>query len=311
MRATWRIHSFDVDMDGIPSECLDFQRCAAAILVVVTLRRKTSSLKAPWISRKGICAAGRRSNLRGSWRVLALAALFALPLCVIACGNQTPSTVSARAIEVSSELAPEQIINRHVEGDPRTLDPSLATDVVGSRVLDDLFEGLVTLDQQGHTIPGVAASWETSADGKTWTFQLRENARWANGQPVTANDFVYSWRRQVDPATGSEYAQALAPIENAMDAAAGKMPPSKLGVESAGPHTLVVHLRTPTAYLLALLTNAYLYPIYEPAVKQWSDDWTQPGHLISNGAFQLTERVINGVSRSTKIPIIGMPATCG
>ena len=67
-------------------------------------------------------------------------------------------------------------------------------------------------------------TWETSADGKTWTFHLRKNARWSNGQPVTADDFVYAWRRQVDPATGSEYAQALAPIENAMDVAAGKVP---------------------------------------------------------------------------------------
>ena len=79
-----------------------------------------------------------------------------------------------------------------------------------------------------------------------------------------------------------------------MDVAAGKMPPSKLGVESAGPHTLVVHLHAPTAYLLALLTNAYLDPIYEPAVKQWGDSWTQPGHMISNGPFLLSERVING-----------------
>jgi oligopeptide transport system substrate-binding protein len=79
-----------------------------------------------------------------------------------------------------------------------------------------------------------------------------------------------------------------------MDADAGKVPPSKLGVESAGPHTLVVHLRAPTAYLLSLLTNAYLGPIYEPAVKQWGDSWTQPGHLISNGPFFLSERVING-----------------
>ena len=96
--------------------------------------------------------------------------------------------------------------------------------MVGQRVLDDLFEGLVTLGEDGQTVPGVALTWDTSADGKTWTFHLRKDARWSNGQPVTADDFVYAWRRQVDPATGSEYSQALAPIENAMDIAAGKMP---------------------------------------------------------------------------------------
>jgi oligopeptide transport system substrate-binding protein len=238
-----------------------------------------------------ICTPDRGRKLHRRW---CLAVLFAIPFCLFACGNQKPASTTARAIQVSSDLAAEQILNRHVEGDPRTLDPSLSTESVGQRVLDDLFEGLVTLDEAGHTVPGVATSWETSTDGKTWTFHLRENARWSNGQPVTAQDFIYGWRRQVDPATGSEYAQALAPIENAMDAAAGKMPPSKLGVEAAGMHTLVVHLHQPTAYLLALLTNPYLYPIYEPAIKQWGDSWSQPGHMISNGAFLLTERVFNG-----------------
>ena len=113
-------------------------------------------------------------------------------------------------------------------------------------------------------------------------------------QPVTANDFVYAWRREVDPATGSEYAQALAPIENALDIASGKMPVDKLGVEVSRPQTLIVHLHAPTPYLLALLTNTYLYPLYEPAVKQWGDAWTQPGHMVSNGPFLLSERVING-----------------
>ncbi len=238
-----------------------------------------------------MCAAGLRGN---PYRSLCLAAVFALPLCLLGCGNQEQTSASARTIQVSSELAAEQILNRHLEADPRTLDPSLMTDVVGQIVLDDLFEGLVTLNEEGNTIPGVATSWETSADGKTWTFHLRENARWSNGEPVTADDFVYAWRRQVDPATGSEYAQALTPIENAMDAAAGKVPPSKLGVESAGPRTLVVHLNAPTAYLPSLLTNAYLIPIYEPAVKKWGDSWTQAGHMVSNGPYLLSERVING-----------------
>jgi oligopeptide transport system substrate-binding protein len=220
--------------------------------------------------------------------------LFVLVLASASCANQEHTVTSARAIQVSSELASEQVLNRHLEADPRTLDPSLVTDVVGQRILDDLCEGLVTLSQDGRSVPGVATSWETSADGKTWTFQLRDNARWSNGKPVTADDFVYAWRRQVDPATGSEYAQALAPIENAAAAAAGKMPPSSLGVESAGPRVLVVHLNAPTPYLPALLTNAYLYPIYERAIKQWGDSWTQPGHMISNGPFLLSERVING-----------------
>jgi oligopeptide transport system substrate-binding protein len=241
----------------------------------------------------------RRRNLRASLR---LAVLFALPLGLIACGNQEHPSASARAIRVASDLSSDQILNRHLQADPRTLDPSLATDVVSQRVLDDLFEGLVTLSEDGRTVPGVALTWDTSADGKTWTFHLRNDARWSNGQPLTADDFVYAWRRQVDPAMGSEYAQALAPIENAMDAAAGKMAPARLGVESAGPSTLVVHLHAPTPYLLALLTNAYLDPIYEPGVKQWGDGWTQPGHMVSNGAYLLSGRVINGHITLNKNP---------
>jgi oligopeptide transport system substrate-binding protein len=246
-----------------------------------------------------MCTASRRKNLRINW---CLAALFAIPLYLTGCANQESSTISARTIQVSSELAPEQVLNRHLEGDPRSLDPSLVTDVVGQRVEDDLFEGLVTLDEAGHSVPGVALTWNTSPDGKTWTFHLRDNARWSNGQPVTADEFVYSWRREVDPATGSEYSQALAPIENAMDVAAGKMPLSSLGVESAGLHTLVVHLKAPTAYLLALLTNSVLVPLYEPAIKQWGDAWTQPGHMVSNGPFVLSDRVINGHITVVKNP---------
>jgi oligopeptide transport system substrate-binding protein len=239
-------------------------------------------------ARDRACALGNR---------LLSAVFLVVALSLVACSgnsNAKSAPIVAHDIQVSTELAADQILNRHLEADPRTLDPSLMTDVVGQRMEDDLFEGLVTLNQQGHTVPGVATSWETSADGKTWTFYLRGNACWSNGKPVTADDFVYAWRRQVDPATGSEYSQALAPIENAMDAASGKVAPSKLGVESAGPRTLVVHLNSPTPYLLALLTNAYLFPIYEPAVKQWGDAWTQAGHLISNGPFFLTERVLNG-----------------
>ncbi|HVA94519.1 MAG TPA: peptide ABC transporter substrate-binding protein [Candidatus Dormibacteraeota bacterium] len=234
----------------------------------------------------------RIDDLFGPWR-FAVAALLLAPL-LISCGGKQQLLPTGQKIRVGTELASEQVLTRQLGADPRTLDPSLATDVVGMDVLEDLFEGLVSLSEDGNLIPGVATSWETSADGKTWTFHLRQNAKWSNGQPVTANDFVYAWRREVDPNTGSEYAQALAPIENAADIITGKMDPQRLGVEATGPQTLVVHLHAPTSYLLALLTNPYLYPLYEPVVKQWGDAWTQPAHMVSNGPFQLSDRVING-----------------
>jgi oligopeptide transport system substrate-binding protein len=239
-----------------------------------------------------------RTNCRqpGLFGTLLLAALSSsLPLFPLGCAkpeNATP--VAAQSIQVSSDLAPDQVLNRHLVTDPRTLDPSLSEDLYGAIVLQDLFEGLTTVAMDGSVIPGAATSWETSADGKTWTFHLRKEAHWSNGEPVTADDFVYAWRREVDPTTASEYSQALAPIENALDIAAGKMPIEKLGIESMGPQTFVVHLSAPTPYLLALVGNNYLYPLYAPAVKQWGDAWTQPAHMVSNGPFLLSDRVLNG-----------------
>ncbi len=215
-------------------------------------------------------------------------------LFLFGCTNGGGTIQAAQAIQVGTELAADQVINRHLEDDPRSLDPSLAEDVVGGFVLEDLFEGLTTIGQDGSTVPGVATSWETSADGKTWTFHLRKDARWSNGDSVTADDFVYSWRRAVDPATASEYAEALAPVENATEISDGKMAADKLGVESMGPRTLIVHLRAPTGYLLALLTNACMYPLHAAEIKQFGDSWTQPGHMVSNGPFLLSDRVLNG-----------------
>lgn len=230
-------------------------------------------------------------SLRGA---AIFAALILAPLFLFGCTNGGGTILAAPAIQVGTELAADQVINRHLEDDPRTLDPSLAEDIVGSFVLEDLFEGLTTIGQDGSTVPGVATSWETSADGKTWTFHLRKEARWSNGDPVTADDFVYSWRRAVDPKTASVYAEALAPIENATEISDGKMPVDTLGVESMGPQTLIVHLRAPTGYLLALLTNACMYPLHAAEIKQFGDAWTQPGHMVSNGPFLLSDRVLNG-----------------
>lgn len=213
-----------------------------------------------------------------------------------ACGSQEQTVTGGRHIQVSATPAPEkgQVLHREVSAQPGSLDPSLATDVPAMTVLEDLFEGLTTIDQAGTPVPGVASSWQISADSRTWTFHLRENARWSNGAPVTAQDFLYAWHRQVDPATASQYAQALTPIVNAMAIAEGKMPVDRLGVEAPDAHTLVVHLVQPTPYFLWLLTNQYLYPLYQPAIAKWGESWTQPGHMISNGAFEMTGMVING-----------------
>ncbi|HVB99595.1 MAG TPA: peptide ABC transporter substrate-binding protein [Candidatus Dormibacteraeota bacterium] len=251
------------------------------------------------MSNRTPCSDSKSGAARTRWIAAALVLFLAV---LVSCGGQGQLPLAAQRIHVGTQLALQQVLHREVSADPSTLDPSLVTDVAGFDVLQDLFEGLVTLDEDGNPVPGVASSWETSPDGKTWTFHLRSGARWSNGKPVTAGDFVYAWRRQVNPMTGSEYSQALAPIQNAMEIAEGNLPVDRLGVEAPDPYTLIVHLRGPTPYLLSLMTNCYLFPLYEPAIQRWGDRWTQPGHMVSNGPFELEGRVINGHITLVKNP---------
>jgi len=212
------------------------------------------------------------------------------------------ATAAAPSITVGTALADQQVLTRGLDDTPRSLDPLLANDVPGQRVADDLFEGLTRAGIDGRAVPGVASSWESSADGRTWVFHLRPDARWSNGAPVTAADFVYAWRREVDPKTGAQNAEGLAPIENALDIATGRKPPATLGVEALDARTLRVHLNAPTPYLLDLLALQYLYPVYEPAIRQYADAWVRPQHMVCNGAFVLSEDVIGSRITLAKNP---------
>ena len=213
-------------------------------------------------------------------------------LALAACGAPSgPSAVQGAPIRVGQQLATEQHLRRAIDQMPRTLDPTLLTDIPGQRVTDDLFEGLTTLAVDGSIAPGVARSWEVSADGLSWTFHLRE-ARWSNGEAVTAGDFVYAWRRTVNPKTGAEYAQSLAPIRNALAIIEGRQPPETLGATALDAHTLRVELNAPTPYLLALLTGNFMQPLHGATVEKWGDDWIRPEHMVSNGPFVLQESVI-------------------
>lgn len=234
-----------------------------------------------------------------------LFAVVAVALTLAACApSASKSGVKMQRFTVRDQPAPaaEQILRRQIAASPRTLDPSLSEGVPSQNILEDLFEGLTTITEDGRVIPGVAKSWTISDDGKAYVFHLRHDARWSNGKPVTAADFIYAWRREVDPNTGTEYAEALDPIVHARAIANGKLPPDKLGVRALGPHTLKVELKYPTPYFLALLTNTYLYPLYPPAIEKWGDAWTLPAHMVSNGAFYLRQWVINGHITLAKNP---------
>jgi oligopeptide transport system substrate-binding protein len=178
----------------------------------------------------------------------------------------------------------------------RTIDPALNTDVASQRPIDDLFEGLTRTDAAGEAAPGVAERWEQSADGLRWTFHLRADARWSNGERVTAQDFVYGWRRVVDPKTASQSAQQLAPVANALEIASGKLPPEELGISAPDERTVEVRLVTPTGYFPYLVTNSYYYPQPAGTIEKHGRGWTRPENIVGNGAFVLESQRINGAT---------------
>lgn len=199
-------------------------------------------------------------------------------------------TVSAGA----EQLAPpaQQILRKGNGAEVETLDPHKAQSVSASNVLRDLYEGLIVEAADGKLIPGAAERWEIEDENKLYRFHLRADSRWSNGDPVRASDFVAGLRRSADPATGSKYSQILAPIANAEDVIAGKLPPQQLGVEALDELTLVIRLKAPTPYFLGLLTHPSAGPIHVSSLKQHGDDFARAGNLIGNGAYVLKERVV-------------------
>ena len=191
--------------------------------------------------------------------------------------------------ESGQELSPTQVFRKNNGTEPGTLDPHRAEGVPASNVLRDLFEGLVMEDPSGRYVPGAAESWTLSQDAKTYTFKMRENGKWSNGDKVTAEDFVYGLRRSVDPATLSNYSSMLYPIKNARDIVLGKRSSETLGVRANGPTTLIIELEGPTPYFLSLLTHSTTYATHRPSVEKFGARFTRPGNLVGNGAFKLEE----------------------
>jgi oligopeptide transport system substrate-binding protein len=201
-----------------------------------------------------------------------------------------------------SVLAEVQQLQRDNGQEPQTLDPHLAEGLPSAHILRDLFEGLTAESPEGRIIPGAAIRWNISADGKTYTFYLRRDARWSNGDPVTAEDFVYGLRRSADPATASRYAAVLLPIENAAEVLAGDLPPGELGVSAMDDFTLQIRMRGPTPYFLALLHHSSTYPLHRASVEAHGSAFSRPGNLVSNGAYVLDDWVIRSRIELVKNP---------
>lgn len=203
-------------------------------------------------------------------------------------------SVSAANVPTGTQLDGRQALVRQLKDEPASLDPIKSFGLTEAQVLRDLLEGLVNQDAYGEPISGVAIDWKTT-DNQTWVFTLRQNARWSNGDKVTASDFVYSWRRLVNPANASSFSwfAALSGIQNAQEIIDGKLPSEKLGVEAIDPYTLKVSLDRPVPYFPNMTTNFSLYPVHKQSVEKYGNDWTRVGHLVGNGAFMLTGRVVN------------------
>jgi oligopeptide transport system substrate-binding protein len=205
-------------------------------------------------------------------------------------------SLQASATTNKVELATKQIFRMGNGAEPKELDPATATGAPEGKVIDSIFEGLVTLDPfTMNPIPGMAESWDISKDGKTYTFKIRKDAKWSDGKTLNANDFVWSWIRALSPATASEYAYQLFYLKNGEAFSKGTIKDSStVGVVAKDSQTLVVTLENPTPFFIRLCAFRTLYPTPRHVIEKFKDkEWTKEGNMVSNGPFMLTEWKIN------------------
>ena len=217
--------------------------------------------------------------MKKTWLLLLVAPLLALGIY----------SCSGEPIDMGS------VLQRAIPTDPESLDQHQARSTQAADVLRDIAEGLVGFSPDGELRPAAAERWEISEDGLSYTFYLRPDARWSNGDAVTASHFVFALRRLVTPATAAFYADMLAEVVNAPAIVAGDMPPETLGVRAIDDLTLVMQLARPTPYLLDLLAHPSTFPLHPGAFAEHGDGFARPGNLVSNGAYVLDARVPGSV----------------
>ncbi|USJ87002.1 peptide ABC transporter substrate-binding protein [Lactiplantibacillus pentosus] len=210
-----------------------------------------------------------------------VAAIMSLALVTVlaACGKQSSQSTG------SGKYASSQVLNLSY---PSSLDSIDISNMSGYGSTGNIFESLYRLGKNGSITPGLAKSTKVSKDGKTYTFTIR-NAKWSDGSKITAQDFVYSWKRTVTPATKSQYAYLFSGVKNADAIVAGKKSPDTLGVQAKGQHTFIVTLDKPITYFKKLMTYPLFGPISEKAVKKWGSKYaTKAQYMLYSGPFKLT-----------------------
>ena len=238
--------------------------------------------------------------MKNAKSLLAFGVAAAMALAATGCGGSATSASSAaestssasQGTEAESASAGSGTLNIMLETPVESLDPQLATDGTSFEVIADYTDGLMQMDADGAAVPACAESYEVSEDGTTYTFHIREDAVWSNGDPVTANDFVFAWQRAVDPANASEYSYMLSDIGQIVNAAeiiAGEKDVSELGVTAVDDKTLEVQLNVPVSYFLSLMYFPTYYPVNQAFFESCGDTFaTSPETTLSNGAFVLT-----------------------
>ena len=200
-------------------------------------------------------------------------------LTLAACGSNKSSSSGSDA----------QVLNWNESAELPTMDLSQATDTVSFTALNNTMEGLYRIGKNSKIEPGIAKKTEVSDDGLTYTFTLRKDAKWSNGDPVTAKDFVYSWQRTVDPKTGSQYAYLFDGVANVNDIMNGKKPVTDLGIKAEGDYKLVVTLDKEVPYFKLLLGFPTFFPQNEKAVEKYGSKYgTASKYMVYNGPFKLT-----------------------
>ena len=224
------------------------------------------------------------TRMHMTWIAICAAALGALA----ACGDGTQANKGTAPGTTSGQM----VLNRGNGAEPASLDPHLVQGNWENNIVGDMLIGLTTEDAKGQPIPGAAESWETSADGLTWTFHIRDH-QWSDGQPVKADDFVFAWRRILDPKTAAQYAYYLYLIKNAEAVNTGKMPAMELGVSAPDDKTLVVTLEHPAPYLVEYMTHVSTFPVPRHVVEAKGDAWARAGNYVVNGPYNVIEWIPN------------------
>ncbi len=194
------------------------------------------------------------------------------------------------------------VLRRGTNDELPTFDPQYIVGNSAGAIMYDLFEGLVSRSPDGTPVLGIAESWSVSEDGTVYTFRLKSNAKWSDGQAITAGDFVYSYKRMLDPQSGTRGASALFPVLNATSISLGDKPVDSLGVKAVDPLTLEITLEGPAPYFISLLASYSNAPVPSHVIEKYGRKWTQPGNMVTNGAYMVNEVVTNTYYRLVRNP---------